>query len=195
MARPRTFDEAEVLEGAVALFREHGYEGTSVPELTERLGICRQSLYSAFGDKRGLYLRALERWGDREIDSKVALLEAAGSPIENLRTLLRGFAAYATSCPSEGCFTVSAMVENRGDPEALAIVERQVVRLEAAYQATLERARAAGEIRADTRTDRLARLLVTTGHGIGLLTRLPDSGPRIGDAVASLLELVDAVAV
>ncbi|MFT5154941.1 MAG: TetR/AcrR family transcriptional repressor of nem operon [Planctomycetota bacterium] len=195
MARPRTFDEAKVLEGAVALFREHGYEGTSVPELTERLGICRQSLYSAFGDKRGLYLRALERWGDREIDSKVALLESPGSPIENLRTLLRGFAAYATTCPSEGCFTVSAMVENRDDPEALAVVERQVARLEAAYQATLERARLAGEIRVDARMDRLARLLVTTGHGIGLLTRLPNSGPRIGDTVASLLELIDNVAV
>ncbi len=195
MARPRTFNETEVLEGAVALFREHGFEGTSVPALTERLGICRQSLYSAFGDKRGLYLRALGRWGGREIDSKVALLEAPGSPLENLRTLLRGFAAYATSCPSEGCFTVSAMVENRDDPEALAIVERQVVRLESAYQATLERAREAGEIRADVRADRIARLLVTTGHGIGLLTRLPDSGPRIGDSVASLLELVDEVAV
>lgn len=194
MARPRTFDEAEVLEGAVALFQERGYEGTSVPELTERLGICRQSLYTAFGDKRGLYLRALERWGDREIDSKVALLEAPGSPIENLRTLLRGFAAYATSCPNEGCFTVSAMVGNRAGTEALAIVARQVVRLETAYRETLERARVAGEVRADARTARLARLLITTCHGIGLLTRLPDSGPRIGDAVASLLEVVDDVA-
>ena len=81
MARPRTFVESEVLEGAVALFREQGYEGTSVPELTERLGICRQSLYTAFGDKRGLYLRALERWGDRETEAKLALLRADGSPL------------------------------------------------------------------------------------------------------------------
>lgn len=80
MSRPRTFDESEVLEGAVALFRERGFDGTSVPELTERLGICRQSLYTAFGDKRGLYLRALERWGEREVDPKLALLGAHGSP-------------------------------------------------------------------------------------------------------------------
>ena len=113
MARPRTFDEAEVLEGAVDLFRERGYEGTSVPELTERLGICRQSLYTAFGDKRGLYLRALERYGEREVDAKLALLEAEGSPLENVRTLIRGFAAMATSCPSEGCMTVTALVESR----------------------------------------------------------------------------------
>jgi TetR/AcrR family transcriptional repressor of nem operon len=194
MARPRTFDETVVLEGAVALFQEHGYDATSVPELTERLGICRQSLYNAFGDKRGLYLRALERWGEREVESKVALLEADGSPLDNLRTLLRGFAAYATACPSEGCFTVSAMVENRGDAEALAIVDAQVTRLETAYRDVLERAKARGELRSDVRTHRLARTLLTTCHGIGLLTRLPGSGPRIGDAVASLLDLVDGAA-
>lgn len=190
MARPRTFDEREVLEGAVALFRERGYDGTSVPELTERLGICRQSLYSAFGDKRGLYLRALECWGQREIDPKIAMLEAEGSPLENLRTLIRGIAAYATSCPSEGCFTVTAMVESRDDPEALAIVEAQVGRLESAYRAVLERARAAGEIADDLRIDRLARTINTTCHGIGLLARLPGSAGRIGDAVATLLDLV-----
>jgi TetR/AcrR family transcriptional repressor of nem operon len=194
MARPRTFDEDQVLEGAIGLFRERGYEGTSVPELTEHLGICRQSLYSAFGDKRGLYLRALERSGDREADLKIALLQAEGPPIENLRTLLRSLAAYATSCPSEGCFTVTAMVENRNDPEALAIVERQVVRLETAYRETLDRAKAKGEIRDDVSTHRLARTLITTSHGIGLLTRLPGSGPRIGDAVVSMLDLVAAAA-
>ena len=134
MARPRTFDEDRVLDGAVELFREKGFDGVSVPELSRRLGICRQSLYNAFGDKRGLYLRALERWGQQEIDTKIALLEADGSPLDNVRTLLRGFAAYATSCPSEGCFTVTAMVENRDDPEATEVVARQIARMEDAYR-------------------------------------------------------------
>ena len=194
MARPRTFDESEVLEGAVALFRERGFEGTSVPELTERLGICRQSLYKEFGDKRGLYLRALELYGRREVDPKVALLEAAGSPLENVRTVLRGFASYATSCPGDGCFTVTAMVENRDDADALAIVERQVERLEAAYRDALLRARDLGELRHDAPVERLARTFVTTCHGIGVLTRLPGSSARVADAVAALLELVDDAA-
>ena len=62
MARPRTFDETQVLEGAVALFRERGYEGASVPEITERLGICRQSLYNAFGDKHAMFREAQILW-------------------------------------------------------------------------------------------------------------------------------------
>jgi TetR/AcrR family transcriptional repressor of nem operon len=194
MARPRTFDEAEVLEAAVDVFRERGYDGVSVPELVERLGICRQSLYSAFGDKRGLYLRALERWGEREVDAKVAVLRGDGSPLENVRTLIRGFAAMAVECPGQGCLTVTAMVENRDDEEALAAAGTQVERLEAAFRDTLDGAQAAGELRPDVRTDRLSRTLITTCYGIGLLTRLPGSAARIADSVSTLLAMLDDAA-
>lgn len=191
MARPRKFDENQVLDGAVAMFRERGYEGTSVPDLTAELGICRQSLYTTFGDKRGLYLKALEAWGRSEVDAKLSLLHADGSPLENVRTLIRGLAALATTCPSEGCLTVTAMVEKRDDPEALAVVEGQVARLERGFRDALARAREQGELRADARPVRLARFLTTAIYGIGLLTRLPDSGGRIADAVAVLLDFLD----
>jgi TetR/AcrR family transcriptional repressor of nem operon len=194
MARPRSFDQTEVLEGAVDLFREHGYEGTSMPQLIDRLGICRQSLYKAFGDKRGLYLQALERWGEREVDAKLALLAADGPPLDNVRTLIRGFAAMATTCPNEGCLTVTAMVESREDPEVLALVEKQVARLEDGITAALTLARERGELKSGERPARLARALATAIYGMGLLTRLPGSGPRIGDAVDVLLDLLDEAA-
>jgi TetR/AcrR family transcriptional repressor of nem operon len=192
VARPRTFDEDEVLEGAVEIFREKGFDGTSVPEITSRLGICRQSLYSAFGDKRTLYLRALERWGEREIDAKLDLLAADGSPLENVRTVVRGVAGLATQCPSEGCLTAIGIVETRDDPDARAVLHDQVKRLEDGFRGALARARDLGEIRPDARPGRLARALVTTMYGIGLLARLEGSGPRIGDAVSVLLDVIDA---
>ncbi len=71
MARPRNYDEDQVLQGAVALFRGRGYERTSVPDLIDELGICRQSLYNTFGDKHGLYLMALDRYGQLEVDTKL----------------------------------------------------------------------------------------------------------------------------
>lgn len=194
MPRPRNFDEAEVLEGALALFREQGYEGTSVPQISERLGISRQSLYNTFGDKRGLYLRALERSGKEEVDTKLALLEADGSPLENVRTVIRGFAAKAAQCPSRGCLTVTAMVENRDDPEALAVVAEQVARLEQGYGETLVRAQRVGELDDEVRPARLAHILTTTCYGIDLLIRLPNSSQRIADAVSVLLELLDEAA-
>lgn len=192
MARPRSFDTEQVLDGAVALFREHGYDGTSVPELTERLGICRQSLYKTFGDKRQLYLKALESYGRREVDGKLALLQAEGSPLENVRTLIRGFASLATMCPSEGCLTVTALVESRDDAEALAAVAGQVERLECGIRNALEQAQALGEIRPDAEPQQLARALTTSVYGIGLLVRLPDGGARIAAVVSFLIAAIEA---
>lgn len=194
MARPRNFDEEHVLDGAVALFREHGFEGTSVPELTAKLGICRQSLYTTFGDKRGLYLKALESYGRREVDSKLELLKAEGSPLENVRTFIRGFASMATMCPNEGCLTVTAMVENRDDADAMAIVANQVQRLELGIQTALERAQKLREIRQDATPRQLARALTTAVYGMGLLVRLPDSGARIASMVSFLMESMEEAA-
>jgi len=191
MARPRNFDEDQVLDGAVALFREHGFEGISVPDLTAKLGICRQSLYKTFGDKKGLYLKALEAYGQRETNGKLALLEAEGSPLENVRTLIRGFASLATTCPDQGCLTVTAMVESRDDPEALAVVAGQVEGLERGLQLALVRAQELGEIRPDVRPEQLARTLTTAIYGMGLLVRLPGSGGRIASVVSFLSDALD----
>ena len=61
MGRPRGFDEHQVIEAAVKLFAGRAYDGVSVDDLVEHLGVHRNSLYKTFGSKRGLYLAALRR--------------------------------------------------------------------------------------------------------------------------------------
>ena len=65
--RPRNFDEAEVLAQAMQTFWTHGYEGTGVAELERATGLLRQSLYGAFGDKRRLFMRAVDYYCDHVI--------------------------------------------------------------------------------------------------------------------------------
>jgi TetR/AcrR family transcriptional repressor of nem operon len=190
MVRPRTFDEQQVLQGAVAIFRERGYAGTRIPDLTDELGICRQSLYATFGDKRGLYLRALEAWGRSDVDAKLALLRAEGSPLENVRTVVRGLAALATACPEHGNLTVAAMVELRRDPDVMAEVERQTGRLEQGFAETLAKAQSRGELAAGLAPEQLAGAFAAASCGIGLLTRLPGSSGRIAAMVSALLRLL-----
>jgi AcrR family transcriptional regulator len=62
VARPREFDINEALDRAVDVFWAHGYEGTSLSQLTEAMGISRPSLYAAFGDKRQLFERVIQRY-------------------------------------------------------------------------------------------------------------------------------------
>src|SRR5260370_32921723 len=60
--RPRAFDEEEVLDVAMRLFWDHGFDGTSMSDLTEAMGINRRSAYAAFGNKEPLFPAALERY-------------------------------------------------------------------------------------------------------------------------------------
>ena len=68
MARPKEFDRDEALERALNLFREKGYEATSVGELVNAMGVQRQSLYDTFGDKHGLFRAALERYSQMRVE-------------------------------------------------------------------------------------------------------------------------------
>lgn len=195
MPRPRTFDEADVLERAVGLFRARGFERASIPELTAHLGICRQSLYNAFGDKRGLYLAALDRYGAQEIDTKLEMLASAESPLAGVRALVQSWGEVAEHCPTEGCLTVTAIIDSGDDDEARAIVESHVHRLEAGLIGALSRAQIAGEVDESASVERLGRSLVTTCYGIGVVGRLPSSGARVRDAVDDALARIDRIAV
>lgn len=74
MGRPRKFDQNTVLSEIKNIFWDRGYEGTSYPDLIKASGLHKGSLYAAFGDKRALYLKALENYDEHEISQAVALL-------------------------------------------------------------------------------------------------------------------------
>jgi len=62
MARPKEFVEEQALQKALVTFQAKGFDGTSIQDLVEAMGINRQSLYDTFGDKENLYHMALERY-------------------------------------------------------------------------------------------------------------------------------------
>jgi AcrR family transcriptional regulator len=74
MARPKEFERDTALDDAIAIFCDHGYEGTSTEVLLGKMGIGRQSLYDTFGDKRRLYLEALQRYAEGNVASQIAAL-------------------------------------------------------------------------------------------------------------------------
>jgi AcrR family transcriptional regulator len=65
MGRPREFDMSVALDQALDVFWRNGYESTSIADLTAAMGINPPSLYAAFGNKEGLFRKALDRYIDR----------------------------------------------------------------------------------------------------------------------------------
>ena len=86
MARPKAFDVDQALERAMELFWRQGYLATSLPDLVEHMGIGRQSLYDTFGDKRQLFLQALDRYAAVMIGGALGRLEEPGASLDDLKS-------------------------------------------------------------------------------------------------------------
>lgn len=106
--RPREFDVEEALASALRVFWEKGYEGASLTDLTEAMGITRPSLYAAFGNKEDLFKRALDLY-EREKLAYVGNALAAPTAREVVQRMLEGTILNITS-ECRGCLGVIASV-------------------------------------------------------------------------------------
>ena len=99
MARPREFDSDQVLDAAVRVFRDHGFEGASAQMLVDAMRIGRQSLYDSFGDKWQLYRAAVRRYSADEVSAHIAALDSGPRAIDGIAAMLdRVVAGAATAC-------------------------------------------------------------------------------------------------
>jgi len=166
--RPRQFDLDEALALALRVFWTKGYEGTSLTDLTEVMGITRPSLYAAFGNKESLFRQALDLY-ERE---KLAYIgKAIGAPTARAvaENLLLGAVENATGGECRGCMGVISSVacqsaessirddiNGRAESSKRAIVER------------MQQAIDAGDFVVPTQAEAITRYLVTIMQGMSV---------------------------
>lgn len=109
MARPKEFDTTSTLDRAMELFWQQGYEATSLGDLEAHLGIGRQSLYDTYGNKLGLYRKALDRYSKVPVAHLLRRLEAGGP--EAIRSFFGRLVAYQSSPRPAACFMVNSAIE------------------------------------------------------------------------------------
>ena len=173
MGRLKAFDEDEVLDRAVDCFWLRGYEATSVRDLTERMGIGGASLYNAYGDKRALFARSLERYADRSMRERIARLEKSGRPKEAIRAFLAEIIDRSLDDPDrKGCLLVnSALDVAPHDAEIGRVIAGCFAELRAFFRRNLEAARAAHQVPRQTEPDELAGHLLGVVLGVRVLAR------------------------
>jgi AcrR family transcriptional regulator len=172
IGRPRSFDREAALETAMHLFWRHGYEATSIAELTQAMGITPPSLYTAFGDKRGLFREAVDRY----LGGGTAVLDAireAPSAFAAARDLLTAAAISNTSPDTPpGCLLASSIVSsstNAADVrEEMASIRRAI---EAALRGRIERDVQVGILPATTNAEMLAGHVFAVVQGMSTLAK------------------------
>jgi TetR/AcrR family transcriptional repressor of nem operon len=189
MARPKSFDEEAVLEQALQLFWERGYEGTSLADLETHLGLGRQSLYNTFGDKHGLFLKALERYHKENGDAALPRLNHPGAGLDAIRQFFRWSVESLTSqADRRGCLLTNTISE-RGSEDADALVRCNHARedLERAFRRALSQAKKRGELARGLDVEATATLLVIQNYGLTVLAKAGASAAQLYAAVEALL--------
>jgi AcrR family transcriptional regulator len=185
--RPRSFDRQQALCAALRVFREHGYEGTSMADLQEALGgLSPPSLYAAFGSKEQLFKEATELYVSTIRAAAERAMAGATTTKQAIEATLRSAVNASTeSGEPRGCLLVQGAIacseSNEGVQQYL-----HDLRVES-HRAMLKRLKTAvanGELPAGTNVQAVAQFYMTFAHGVSIQAR--DGASR-----ASLMAAVD----
>ncbi|GAA2781985.1 TetR/AcrR family transcriptional regulator [Crossiella cryophila] len=192
MGRTKEFDPDVALRAAMELFWRQGYEGTSMQDLVDHLGVNRASIYATFGGKHELYLRALDHYAELTDVLMLSGLSKAGPVLPEVRALVRRYVQDSLQDKEKrGCLVTNTVVELLpADAVAGRRAELSLDGLEMVLASALTRAQAQGEL-AESRDPRgLARFLVTFLQGVRVIAKTPDPR-RLLDAERQALSLLD----
>ncbi|MDX2642221.1 TetR/AcrR family transcriptional regulator [Streptomyces sp. NBC_00510] len=173
MARPRSFDETQVLDSAREQFWNRGYAATTLEDLVAATGLGKGSLYGAFGDKRQLFLNLLNTYCSEQLRDVEQTLTGPGTAMECLTRLFEGVAnGYAADAQRRGCFMVNSTSELHGQESDVAALARATYqRVEDLLVACVKEAQKEGAVDASADPQELGRLLLAALQGIEFLAK------------------------
>lgn len=190
--RPRSFERETVLDNALKVFWEHGFQSTSLADLTAATGLNKPSLYAAFGDKEALYLQALERYVHSEIAQRLQLLDAHEDARTALAVFLRSMAALFTDAQQPGgCFIINGTADQGGTtmPAQIETALQQALQAgEEKLRERLRRAQRAGQLGADVKPADLASVFATLLAGMAVLAKSGARRARLNAVIATALQ-------
>lgn len=157
----------------MGVFWSSGYNGTSLPDLLEATNLSRGSLYAAFGDKHGLFLRSLDRYIDDSLTRLDRELDPRKNALAGIRVCLAGYVERASGVGGKrGCLVVATAMELAGhDIDVERRIRRFFKAMETRLAAALTRARAEGQLFEDVDPATVARLLVCLVEGMRVVSK------------------------
>lgn len=178
--RPLSFDPEAVIAPAMLLFWRHGFEATSLAQLTQAMGVTPPSIYAAYGDKKGLFRAAVRRYLTQPL-SPIEVIAQAPTAEAAARTLIEGAAVtYTGTDTPPGCLLASSAIAVSADAddvrEELAAIRREI---ETALGAKIAVDIEAGKLSAATDPNVLAAFVMTVIQGFATLARDGASRDRL----------------
>jgi len=172
-------------------FWRHGYDAVSLDDLEVATGLARQSLYRTFGDKRKLFLRALDFYGEQKIGPVVDALKADGRAIDNIHAVIRMWEVGTRSPGGPGCMLVNTCSQFLdADNDVTALVLKHQGRLASAFQNALKRAQDEGDVDSAINARSMGRTFVCVAGGIMGMSRMGASAAFTRDVLRTMSDAI-----
>ena len=193
MARTKDFDEQEVLAKAIELFWLKGYNGTSMQDLVDTLGISRSSLYDTYTDKHTLFVKALESYQTAGAANIQAIIANSTSAKETVKQLLELATIDLLVDPQQkGCFMVNAEVEVAPhDAEVNSLVCKNDLQMEDAFYQVIKGGQDSGELKNPQDARALARFIINTVKGMRVTAKSTADKSVFEDIIRLTVGVVD----
>lgn len=169
----KQYNEEEVLDRATALFWQRGYEATSISDLVAVTGLNRGSLYTAFSDKRTLFIRSLRHYDKHYRCEFLAGIQSSLPPREAILELFRQLIASGQKGKNrKGCMMVNAALEmSSHDPEIDEIVNTSFKEVVSFIRRMVKAAQLDGSVAADISAKETSHVLFNMFLGLRVLSR------------------------
>jgi TetR/AcrR family transcriptional repressor of nem operon len=193
MARTKDFDEDEVLAKAVSLFWYKGYNGTSMQDLVDGLGISRSSLYDTYGDKHTLFIKALESYKESATGKMCNVVTNTASAREAIKQLLEITTnELVGDCQNKGCFMTNAAIEVAPhDKQVSDIICQNDQQIEDAFCKAIEKGQKSGEIASKQDARSLARFIINNVKGMRVSAKSAADKVVFDDIMKLTLSVLD----
>lgn len=191
MARLREFDTEEVLEAVINAFWERGYEATSMADLMAVTGLQKGSIYKAFGDKRSLFLKALQTYLDR-VFSLTRQALGHPKPAQAIAAWIQILSDTALAPEARnGCFAVNSLIELAPhDADVAKMLERQFSRVGDLLESAIAQGQQEGVFRTDLSAQQLRHMLLTIAQGALASGRAAFLKPNLTNLTDSILAIL-----
>jgi TetR/AcrR family transcriptional repressor of nem operon len=191
MARGREFDEQQALRKARDVFWARGFADTSLDDLMQATGVCRQSLYNTFGTKADLFAAAIDDYRRSELAQVHALLQQDLPLRELLEAFFDRVVELMLKCGPHGCFFANTIAEQHVvGAAALAMVADNAARYEQALRSVVERAQRRGEAVTPRPAAQTARFILSTMLGLSTAAKLAPTPEAMRGIVQVALDAV-----
>jgi len=193
MPRSIEFNRDEVLLKAMVLFNEKGFAACSVQNLLDAMGLNRGSMYATFGDKRALYLEALNLYEQLFLAELEKFLLSGDSPIRQIHTFFDiAFLGLVEEQMRAGCLFVNTIAEMTDiDQELVKTAGLKLGRLEKAFEKVLISAQEKGELNKEKDPVAISRFLGSTMKGLRITCKETQDKEFIGSIINTALTVLE----